>query len=213
MVTKQKLHVHRKRQFRQLDKPEADPAVSNSTIINLHSSTLFEAEEKLLSKGLNFCPTPTEVNQVDVSQNLTEYYRRLRLRKFYLDLPPTDPEPFRCKSTWVPPNIMSPLLKPTSRLVPKLINLITLSIGLTNRTNYETLDSDPTGNFCKEIQETLDDSNHLSKKVNKFLSPTDCGTARFYLLLKVHKPGNPERPINLATVLPLNIFLFSLTVS
>ena len=69
---------------------------------------------------------------------------------------------------------------------------------LTNRTNYETLDSDPTGNFCKEIQETLDDmrdNNHLSKKAHKFLSPTDCRTARFYLLPKVHKPGNLGRPI------------------
>ena len=89
---------------------------------------------------------------------------------------------------------------------------------LTNRTNYETLDSDPTGNFCKEIQETLDDmrdNNHLSKKAHKFLSPTDCRTARFYLLPKVHKPGNlgSEDPSYLAMVLPLNIFLFSLTVS
>ena len=127
------MKLHRKRRFRQLDKPEAELAVSNSTVINLSSSTLSEAEEKLLSKGLNFCPTPTEVNQVEVSQNLTEYYRRLRLSEFFLDLPPTDPEPFRCKSTWVPPkNRVSPLLKPTSRLlVPKLIHLITLSIGFT----------------------------------------------------------------------------------
>ena len=69
---------------------------------------------------------------------------------------------------------------------------------LTNRTNYETLDSDPTGNLCKEIQETLDDmrdNNNLSKKAHKFLSPTDCRTARFYLLPKVYKPGNPGRPI------------------
>ena len=69
---------------------------------------------------------------------------------------------------------------------------------LTNRTNYETLDSDPTGNFCKEIQETLDDmrdNNYLSKKAHKFLSPTDCRTARFYLLPKVHKLGNTGRPI------------------
>ena len=69
---------------------------------------------------------------------------------------------------------------------------------LTNRTNYETLDSDPTGNFCKEIQETLDDmrdNNHLSKKAHKFLSPTNCVTTRFYLLPKVHKPGNLGRHI------------------
>ena len=96
----------RKRWFRQLDEPEAEPAVSNSTVINLSSSTLSEAEEKLFSKGLNFCPTLTEVNQVDVSQNLTEFYRRLRLHNFILDLPPTDPEPdpepFLCKSTELP---------------------------------------------------------------------------------------------------------------
>ena len=69
---------------------------------------------------------------------------------------------------------------------------------LTNRTNYETLDSDPTGNFWKEIQETLDDmrdSNYLSKKAHKFISPTDCITARFYILPKVHKPSNPGRLI------------------
>ena len=33
------------------------------------------------------------------------------------------------------------------------------------------------------------------KKAHKFLSPTDCITARFYLLPKVHKPGNLVRPI------------------
>ena len=52
------------------------------------------------------------------------------------------------------------------------------------------------------------DNNHLSKKAQSFLSPTDCRTARFYLLPKVYKPGNQEDPSYLAMVLPLNIFLF-----
>ena len=118
LLHKQKLH--RKIRFRQLDKPEAELAVSNSTVINLSSATLSEAEEKLLSKGLNFCPTPTEVNQVEVNQNLTEYYRRLRLSEFFL--PPTDPEPFRCKSTRVPPKNRVPSLETYIQLVSFKIN-------------------------------------------------------------------------------------------
>ena len=35
----------------------------------------------------------------------------------------------------------------------------------------------------------------VSKKAHTFLSPTDFRTARFYLLLQVHKPCNPGRPI------------------
>ena len=41
----------------------------------------------------------------------------------------------------------------------------------------------------------MQDSNHLSKKAHKFISPTDCRTARFFLLPTVDKPGNPGRPI------------------
>ncbi|PIK55475.1 hypothetical protein BSL78_07635 [Apostichopus japonicus] len=37
--------------------------------------------------------------------------------------------------------------------------------------------------------------NQISKKAVSFLSPTDCKAARFYLLPKIHKPGNPGRPI------------------
>ena len=158
-------------------------------------------------------------------------------------MPATDPEPFRCKSTWVPPKNRVPSLETYIQVVSSKINSSDHSLHrihdnlpreqrealkslrsrkdifikpadkgsgdrqqyideamrqLTNRTNYKTLDSDPTGNFCKEIQETLDDmrdNNHLSKKAHKFLSPTDCRTARFYLLPKVHKPGNLGRPI------------------
>ena len=164
-----------------------------------------------------------------------------------MDLPPTDPKPFRCKSTWVPPKNRVLSLETYIQVVSSKINSSDHSLHrihdnltreqreafkslrprkdmiikpadkgsgvvvmdrqqyideamrqLTNRTDYETLDSDSTGNFCKEIQETLDDmrdNNHLSKKAHKFLSPTDCRTARFYLLPKVHKPGNLGRPI------------------
>ena len=78
-------------------------------------------------------PTPTEVNQVEVSQNLTEYYRRPSSKWVFLGLARDWPRAFPLQEyLGTPPKIVSPLLKPTSRLlVPKLIHLITLSIGFT----------------------------------------------------------------------------------
>ncbi|XP_063954030.1 uncharacterized protein LOC135153802 [Lytechinus pictus] len=69
---------------------------------------------------------------------------------------------------------------------------------LNNRSHYALPDSDPTCNFSLQIQSTLNDmkeQEHLSDKAHKFLSPTNAKPARFYLLPKIHKPGNPGRPI------------------
>ncbi|PIK54820.1 hypothetical protein BSL78_08249 [Apostichopus japonicus] len=37
--------------------------------------------------------------------------------------------------------------------------------------------------------------NQISNKALSFLSTTDCKAARFYLLPKIHKPGNPGKPL------------------
>ncbi|XP_072026492.1 uncharacterized protein [Amphiura filiformis] len=69
---------------------------------------------------------------------------------------------------------------------------------LNNRTNYALVDSDPTDSFSQQIKTTLDDMHardELTDKAHAFLSPTDSKAARFYLLPKIHKPGNPGRPI------------------
>ncbi|XP_071493045.1 uncharacterized protein [Diadema antillarum] len=69
---------------------------------------------------------------------------------------------------------------------------------LRNPSHYTLLDFDPTNNFSQQIQSTLDDMKeheHLTKKAHKFLSPVNAKPARFYLLPKIHKPGNPGRPI------------------
>ena len=209
-------------------------------------SSLSEAEEKLLSKGLNFCPTPTVVNQVEVSQNLTEYYRRLRQREFVLDLLPSDPESFRCKITWVPAKNRVPSLETYIQVVSSKINSSDHSLHrthdnhprenvrhsslssrkdiiikpankgsevvvmgrhqyideamrqLTNRTNYETLDSDPTGNFCKEIQETLDDMRDnitFLRRLTNFSLPQIAEQPDSTFCLRFTNPANPRRPI------------------
>ena len=228
-------------------RPQCTPTPPSYTVINLSSSSITDAEHKLLSKGLNFCPTPPQVNQVVLSQDLTEYYRRIRLSEFFFDSAPYDQEPFRVKSTWVPPKNRVPALETYVQAVSAQINnpehflhrshdnlprderLALNSLRsrtdviikpadkgsavvimdrqkyideahsqLNNRTNYICLDSDPTGTFSQQIEQVLNDMrsrDQLSKKAHKFLSPIDCRTARFYLLPKIHKAGNPGRPI------------------
>jgi len=39
------------------------------------------------------------------------------------------------------------------------------------------------------------DNGHISKETGNYLTPTDPRTVRFYHLPKIHKPGNPGRPI------------------
>jgi hypothetical protein len=242
LLEKQKRYKHRR--FR-LQTPEPVPA--SSTVVNLSSSTLSDAEHNLLSRGLKFCPTPPDVNQVELSQDLTQYYRRIRLREFFLDAPPSVPEPFREKSTWVPPKNRVPSLETYVQVVSTQVNtserlshrshdnlpreerqalnsirsrtdiiikpadkgsavvvmdrqkyIDEAMNHLDNRNNYATLDSDPSNTFSQQIQLTLDDMHQrtqLSDKAYKFLSPTNCSAARFYLLPKIHKPGNPGRPI------------------
>ncbi len=63
-----------------------------------------------------------KVNQVELSQDLTDYYRRIRLREFFLGSPPMDPEPFYCKSNWVPPKNRVPSLETYIQVVSSQIN-------------------------------------------------------------------------------------------
>ncbi|XP_071504653.1 uncharacterized protein [Diadema antillarum] len=206
-----------------------------------------QTETSLLSKGLKFCPTPPKVDQIALSQDLSTFYRRLRLKEFFLDEPPSAPEPFHQKSSWIPPKNRVPSLETYIEAVSSQVHSAdTLDIAshdnlpkeerqalsslknrsdiiikpadkgsavvvmdrqqyideamkhLRNPSHYTLLDFDPTNNFSQQIQSTLDDMKeheHLTKKAHKFLSPVNAKPARFYLLPKIHKPGNPGRPI------------------
>ena len=62
---------------------------------------------RLLSKGLSFCPTPWCANRDDILNYVESYFRRLRLKEFFLNEDKNnDAEPhsqFRPPSTWMPP--------------------------------------------------------------------------------------------------------------
>ena len=98
------MEKQQQRKHRRFSRPSnIDPVPVFTRVGNSSSSTHFRPELCLHDKDLKYVPTPPEVDQVEFSQDLTEYYRRIRLKEFFLDLPPTEPEHFRKKITWVPP--------------------------------------------------------------------------------------------------------------
>ena len=63
---------------------------------------------------------------------------------------------------------------------------------------YQQLDSDPTLEYQSRVTETLSDmlaSGDISQDNFDYLSVQNPKAGRFYLLPKIHKPGNPGRPI------------------
>ncbi|PIK49356.1 hypothetical protein BSL78_13779 [Apostichopus japonicus] len=79
------------------------------------------ADLRLLSKGLNFCPTPPAFAS-GTDQDLTHFFRRIRLREFFLDDPPTEREPFCKKSSWMPPKNRVPVLEAYTQVVSSETN-------------------------------------------------------------------------------------------
>ena len=62
----------------------------------------------LLTKGLFFCPTPRHLNKTEILDDLESYFRRLRLKEYFLDAQTegedNDAETsFRTPSTWMSP--------------------------------------------------------------------------------------------------------------
>ena len=54
-------------------------------VLNLTDKILTEDQINVLSKGLNFCPTPKDTNPVDLRFDLDSLQRRLRLHSHFKD--------------------------------------------------------------------------------------------------------------------------------
>ena len=52
---------------------------TENNVVNLSKHVLTVAELKLLSKGLNFCPTPVDPNPGELKTDLDSFHRRVRL--------------------------------------------------------------------------------------------------------------------------------------
>ena len=69
---------------------------------------------------------------------------------------------------------------------------------LENEQHYRKLSSDPTELFLEEIKATLRtmvDRHSINKDIMASLVPDTCKASPFYILPKIHKAGNPGRPI------------------
>ena len=69
---------------------------------------------------------------------------------------------------------------------------------LNDSTFYKALDHDPTHEFAKKVADAVSEmlnGDHISEKNAIYLTVDQPKAGRFYLLLKIHKAGNPGRPI------------------
>ena len=75
--------------------------------MNLSRRELSEEDVSLLSKGLKFSPTPTDIDKAKLKEDLEAYKRRMRLKWHFRnneeEFVPDENANFRPKSTWQPP--------------------------------------------------------------------------------------------------------------
>ena len=75
----------------------------SKNIKNLSNRKLFKAEVSLLSKGLQFCPTPNNVDKSVLKEDLEKFRRTSRLKwQNRNDEQTFDSNPFQCKFKFIP---------------------------------------------------------------------------------------------------------------
>ena len=85
----------------------AETTTGLNTVVNLSSRELTEGEVALLSKGLKFCPTPSDLDRYNLRKDINDFIRRIRLKEYFFqgdnvggDF--SDFPAFRNRSTWGP---------------------------------------------------------------------------------------------------------------
>ena len=93
-----------RRRSRRKTKP-ANIQLDHSSVINISNCSLSTDETSVLSRGLTFCPTPRHINWPEVSADIYDFSRRMRLTEYFLTTtaePPTLPNPTLLSITAVP---------------------------------------------------------------------------------------------------------------
>jgi hypothetical protein len=76
-------------------------------VINLSDFKITEPQEKVLEKGLSFCPSPGRPDFSEIWLDFKEFHRKLELKKFFQDNSVEDTleiqKKFTSKSQWRPP--------------------------------------------------------------------------------------------------------------
>ena len=75
-------------------------------VFNLSQKTLSPLEIKVLEKGLEFSPTPSSINEVDLRRVISDFTRKMRCKWFFRNERQenvSETSEFKSKSTWNPP--------------------------------------------------------------------------------------------------------------
>ena len=59
---------------------------STDTVVNISNVPLSEDERDLLSRGLSFCPKPSNIDCFQLEVDICQFFSRLRLKEFYCDV-------------------------------------------------------------------------------------------------------------------------------
>ena len=73
-----------RKRSRRKSKPAKLP-LDHSSVINLSNSILSPDEIFVLARGLTFCPTPRHINWPEISADIYDFARRMRLTEYFFD--------------------------------------------------------------------------------------------------------------------------------
>ena len=105
------------KRHRRKRKPRKTHQTSNldtTSLINLSQTPLSNDKLLVLARGLTFCPTPKRINLAELSADINDFTRRMRLKEYFHDhnnsTQPNEHNPFHNKSSWTPPTDRDPAL-------------------------------------------------------------------------------------------------------
>ena len=109
--------------------------------MNISNVPLSSEEKDLLSRGLSFCPKPSQIDRFQLKEDIQHYFRRLRLKEFFHESDGENEQipQFRKKLKWTPPCNRDPALETYIKAVRDDIHLA-LDHGPRNRP-YDSLTS------------------------------------------------------------------------
>ena len=104
----------RNRRKRKPRKTHKTTNLDTTSVINLSQTPLSNDELLVLARGLTFCPTPKRINLAELSADINDFKRRMRLKEYFHDhnnsTQPNEHNPFHNKSSWTPPTDRDPAL-------------------------------------------------------------------------------------------------------
>ena len=188
--------------------------VNDKWVINLSKNNLTQVQVSVLAKGPNFSIAPNHIPNMDYTTAVESMYGRLK-EEDAMALR-TDINALLRKAKIPKPNLtkeerigLAQLKKDKDRVVliaDKGVAMVVMdkqeyinkAEELLAQPPYRTIPKDPTNKMKAQLITTLRKikrDNNLDEGTYKAMYPTGCFPPKFYGLPKLHKTGNPLRPI------------------